>query len=129
MWIGNIDRCWETTQEVWSRRDAAAAAKAEKKNAPGQGGVMVHGESSKSKFVEEHAVEDLFLFSDVLNANGNLGGGGKKQTGGMGGRFYIGGGERRIDPVVEEMDPELTVRGRMHWVGVMKDWEWEPSLR
>jgi hypothetical protein len=36
-----------------------------------------------------------------------------------------GMGSKRMDPVTEEMDPELTVRGRMHWVGVMKDWEWE----
>jgi hypothetical protein len=78
MWIGNIDRCWEVMQEVWARRDAAAAKTVEE-NAPGQGGVMVHSEISKSK-------------------------------------------------CIEEMGPELTVKGRMHWVGVMKDWDWEPSL-
>jgi hypothetical protein len=26
------------------------------------------------------------------------------------------------------MDPELTVRGRLHWVSVMKDWEWESKF-
>jgi len=128
-WIGNIDRCWEVMQEVWARRDAAAAAKTEKENAPEQDEGMVHGESSKSKFVEDLVTGDLFSFSDMLCTNGNLGGGGKKERGNLGGSFLVGGDQRRIDPVTEEMDPELTVRGRMHWLGVIKDWEWEPSLR
>lgn len=30
---------------------------------------------------------------------------------------------------VEELDFEQTVRGRHHWVGVMKDWDWEGKFR
>lgn len=38
---------------------------------------------------------------------------------------------RREELTTEEMDmdPEYTVRGSMHWVRVMKDWEWELPLR
>ena len=30
-----------------------------------------------------------------------------------------------IVPIVEELDFEQTVRGSHHWVGVMRDWNWE----
>jgi hypothetical protein len=128
MWIGNVDRCWEVMQEVWNRRDADARLKAEHARAKRAGsGGMVHSESSKRKFEEEMAMEDLFSFSDMLNANGASPRSERKTPrnslsmgSGMGQN-----GKRRMDPVTEEMDPELTVRGRMHWVGVMKDWEWE----
>ena len=131
MWIGNIDRCFEVMQEVWSRRDTAAAEKAQKENQrrPGQGAGMIHSESSKRKFEEELAMEDLFSFSDMLNSNTMLGGvGNKKQRNSLSG--YSRPDQKKLererqDPITEEMDPELTVRGRLHWVGVMKDWEWE----
>lgn len=28
----------------------------------------------------------------------------------------------------EELDPEFTVRGRLHWVGVMREWGWESEF-
>lgn len=31
-------------------------------------------------------------------------------------------------PIVEELDFEQTVRGSHHWVGVMRDWNWEVLL-
>jgi hypothetical protein len=36
-----------------------------------------------------------------------------------------GKGKKTEEMVTEDIDPEFTVRGRLHWVGVMKDWEWE----
>jgi hypothetical protein len=30
--------------------------------------------------------------------------------------------------ISEIMDPEMTVRGKLHWAGVMKDWNWEVVL-
>jgi len=138
MWIGNVDRCWEVMQEVWSRRDADAAIKSEVANAKraGSGGMgMVHSEDSKRRFEEELAAESNgFSFEDMLN--GNTGGGGERKTSRDQSQSHNhnqlltsahGGGtaRNRMDPVTEEIDPELTVRGRMHWVGVMKDWEWE----
>ncbi|KAH7311123.1 fungal-specific transcription factor domain-containing protein [Rhexocercosporidium sp. MPI-PUGE-AT-0058] len=132
MWIGNIDRCWEVMQEVWSRRDAAEAARnaAEKgKMKPGMS-MMVHSESSKRKFEEELAMDDVFSFSDMLNGTSSAG---KRQRNGrsLSGTFSPNGGMERKrvhEPVDEEMDFDVTVRGRMHWVGVMKDWEWEILL-
>lgn len=133
MWIGNIDRCWEVMQEVWSRRDAheaALAAAAEKgRQRPGAGSAMVHSEVSKRKFEEELTLDEGFSFSDMLNGSSTPIV--KKHRNSFGGSFPTAAGpfqKRRLEPVTEEMDPEVTVRGRLHWVGVMKDWEWESKF-
>ena len=131
MLIGNIDRCWEVMQEVWSRRDAFWKAKEEKENQrrPGYGMGMVHSEISKRKFEEELAMDDMFSFSDMLNSNSTLNGGGaKKQRKSVSGSFSTTPRRRQEEPITEDMDPEFTVRGQLHWVGVMKDWEWESML-
>jgi hypothetical protein len=118
MWIGNIDRCWEVMQEVWSRRDAAEAAKTAAERAKQRPG-MVHSESNKRKFEEEEG----FSFEDMLN--------GKRQRtsfcgpGGGGFERLVMERKRVHEPAEEDMDSELTVRGRLHWVSVMKEWEWE----
>ena len=130
MLIGNIDRCWEVMQEVWSRRDSFWKAKEEKENQrrPGYGMGMVHSELSKRKFEEELAMDDMFSFSDMLNSNTTAGGGAKRQRNGVGGSFSSALRRRQQEPITEDMDPEFTVRGQLHWVGVMKDWEWESML-
>ncbi len=117
MWIGNIDRCWEVMQEVWTRRDEAQAAKiaAEKaKQRPG----MVHSESSKRKFEEE--VSEGFSFEDMLSGK-------RQRTNFSGPGFERSMMERKRvhEPAEEDVDSELGVRGRLHWVSVMKEWEWE----
>ncbi|CZT48551.1 probable acriflavine sensitivity control protein ACR-2 [Rhynchosporium secalis] len=131
MWIGNIDRCWEVTREVWARRDAAEAARsaAERgKMKPGMS-MMVHSESSKRKFEEEMAMDDSLSFSDMLH--GSSSSKRHRHSRSLSGTLSpMGRLERKRvhEPMDEEMDPELTIRGRMHWVGVMKDWEWEILL-
>ncbi|KAG9233746.1 fungal-specific transcription factor domain-containing protein [Amylocarpus encephaloides] len=125
MWIGNIDRCWEVMEEVWSRRDAAEIAQAERENQRRpRHDMMIHSELNQRKFEEEMAMEDIFSFSDMLNTNIPGGSGRQKARSGMNGQA-VAPQNRRQEPTTEEMDPEVTVRGRMHWVGVMKDWDWE----
>ncbi len=125
MLIGNIDRCWEVMQEVWSRRDAFWKAKEEKENQrrPGYGMGMVHSEISQRRFEEELAMDETFSFSDMLNSSTIVNAAAKKQKN----KSSLSGTPRRREqePVTEDMDPEFTVRGELHWVGVMKDWEWE----
>ncbi|KAM3065002.1 hypothetical protein ACMFMG_001210 [Clarireedia jacksonii] len=131
MWIGNIDRCWEVMQEVWSRRDAVAREKEQEmmRKAGKRDAGMVHSQGSMRKYEEELA-NDGTSFSDLLNDTGILSRwaspvGHRRSLSAQGG---LGDVKRRQEPITEEMDPELTVRGRLHWVGVMKDWEWEILL-
>jgi len=117
MWIGNIDRCWEVMQEVWSRRDAAQAAKDAAEKAK-QRPSMVHSESSKRKFESE--LEEGFSFEEMLT--------GKRQRTSFSaqGSFERPVERKRVhEPDEVDGDEEFGVRGRLHWVGVMKEWEWE----
>lgn len=139
MWIGNIDRCWEVMTEVWSRRDSALKAREamNQRQRPGMGQAMIHSERSKRKFEEELAYDDMFSFSDMLNSTGggpmikkSRIGGGMVMEMPMGSVMGRETGKRRsvAESITEEIDLELTVRGRLHWVGVMKDWGWEVLL-
>jgi hypothetical protein len=120
MWIGNIDRCWEVMQEVWSRRDAAKAAKDAAEKAK-QRPSIVHSESNKRKFESE--IEEGFSFEEMLT--------GKRQRTSF---STQAGFERPMErkrvhePDEVDGDEEFGVRGRLHWVSVMKEWEWEILL-
>jgi hypothetical protein len=129
MWIGNIDRCWEVMQEVWVRRNRAERAKAEQESMrrPRREEIM-QAENSKRKFEEEIALDDGFGFSDRTNESEMAH---KRHRSSFSGAFsgsFAPQGKRRPEPVTEEMDPDLTVRGSLHWVGVMRDWNWESKF-
>ena len=123
MWIGNIDKCLVVTQEVWNRRDMAEAAK-EAAKLTQRRSMMMHSESSKRKF-EEEQMEDMFSFSDMLNGTSSSGSKRPRASFSMMQSGPSQPKKNKPDPIVEQMDPEMTVRGSLHWVGVMKEWGWE----
>ncbi|RDL40866.1 Zn2 DNA-binding protein [Venustampulla echinocandica] len=130
MWIGNIDRCWEVMQEVWARRDAAAAAYVEKENRHRSSGASNIMRLEASKRMLEDDLElcgDSFSCSDMLDPTMLSRNESERHKSTLN-RNFSGTWRRRLEPVTEEMDIEVTVRGRMHWVGVMKDWKWEVLL-
>lgn len=107
MWIGNIDRCWEVMQEVWSRRDLKVA------NTPLKQDKGTH----KRKVEIEHAPMGMVNYGSLTK------------------RLKDNSGHTALPPIlqrsgssVQELDPEMTVRGPLHWVGVMKDWSWESKF-
>jgi hypothetical protein len=123
MWIGNIDKCLVVTREVWNRRDMDQAAR-EAAKAAQRRPMMMHSESSKRKF-EEEQMEDMFSFSDIVGVANNSG---PKRARTSFSMMQAGPSQpkkNKSDPITEQMDPEMTVRGRLHWVGVMKEWGWE----
>jgi hypothetical protein len=127
MWIGNIDRCWEVMVEVWRRRDTVEQERAELANLR-KGSLraeIVHSEINKRKFEEECCLEEGFSFSDMLEDSSTVGAGGVGDMNMSDRQRSFSVKTRRQEPITEEMDPELTVRGSLHWVGVMKDWNWE----
>jgi hypothetical protein len=113
MWIGNIDKCWVVTQEVWQRRDDAQAAKV---STQPMWPSPIHPES-KRKFREDPM--DDFIFSDMLN------GAKKSRRSSVSVQSSLSSRKRSTDFIMEDLDPDMTVRGRLHWVGVMQDWGWE----
>ncbi|KAI4116055.1 MAG: hypothetical protein LQ345_003463 [Seirophora villosa] len=113
MLIGNLDKCWEVVKEVWRRRDTNASEgprlvqRAGNRRQSGGHGMpeQVQGECHFSKAgrkVQGICNNGLPMPPHVQR--------------------------RRMSETMEDLDAERTVRGKMHWVGVMKDWQWEILL-
>ncbi|KAL8802361.1 MAG: hypothetical protein Q9182_003850 [Xanthomendoza sp. 2 TL-2023] len=102
MLIGNIDRCWEVVKEVWDRRDADESEQARSAlrmvPSPRSKRQSPHGQSVRERPPRHFP------------------------------RIPPHGLKRRCSEMIEDLDEERTVRGRLHWVGVMKDWNWEVLL-
>ncbi|KAL2795918.1 fungal-specific transcription factor domain-containing protein [Aspergillus keveii] len=96
--LGSIDRCIEVVREVWARRDACEARKQQ----------------------------------EQLGRAGRSNNGG--QISGKDRAFYTGRGpvpsSRRSSAVspLENIEYDRTVRGRLHWVHVMQEWNWEGKI-
>lgn len=118
MKIGIIDRCFDVTKEVWGRRDAYEMASRPRQQ-PLRRGLSFDDQLAESRGFDPDLSE---LFGERQ----------RRST------FHMLKGSstnrpRRNsrDPSTGKIDQEFTVRGRLHWLGVMKDWNWEgqfPSL-
>ena len=129
MLIGNLDRCWEVVQEVWSRRDADEA----ERNHP-----RLHLSPSRMEAGSEiaGAMNQKRKFrgdQDILWDDGSDSeyGWAKRRATGEPSRSDVESGEVEYLPrrnsidTLEDITFDRTVRGRLHWIGVMKDWKWE----
>ena len=127
MLIGNIDRCLEVTREVWDRRNKAQAAQNREQCRRNAARVSASYASPllgmKRAFSAEE--QDAMSFFEWPNKLGSLK---RHATTGENGMPERGRGEhlrRQSIGALEDIEYEKTVRGRLHWVGVMKDWKWE----
>jgi hypothetical protein len=137
MRIGVIDKCALVTEEVWRRKNAYEAQ-------PGTSRRLVatselqpvrrRGEPLKrtrSGFEEADPGRKGMVYSWVEGDgahSGDCSGTGSPDSNSKadGERF-----PRRPKPLplnIGKMDPAYTVRGHLHWVGVMWDWGWESKL-
>lgn len=131
MRIGVIDKCALVTEEVWRRKNAYEAqpntsrklvATAELQPVRRRGEPL---KRTRSGFEDADPGRKGMVYSWVE---------------GDGGYSNDGSGTGSPDPMAEErfprrpkplplnigkMDPAYTVRGHLHWVGVMWDWGWE----
>ncbi|KAI9805024.1 MAG: hypothetical protein M1833_006327 [Piccolia ochrophora] len=136
MWIGNIDRCWEVVKEVWDRRDAFDAEKSARESALNEAfspeRLSPLDTLSKRKLsAEEMSPSDLFNWSEVTQ-DAFAAGKRRAASGDSGVPKALclpnSGGRSPLESQNDDMDYERTVRGSVHWVGVMKDWNWEILL-
>lgn len=134
MLIGNVDRCWEVVKEVWDRRDADEMEKLAQRHRRTasrlQAGYMYPGsERAKRKFQADEDDQGPWL-----DWNGNFGATKRRVTcDDMNlmediGMVDFAPRKKSID-MLEDIDFEKTVRGRLHWVGVMRDWSWEGEIK
>ncbi|KAL8640538.1 MAG: hypothetical protein Q9228_002556 [Teloschistes exilis] len=130
MLIGNLDRCWEVVKEVWDRRDAMESERARFPSRTTHAGRSnsVQGNSNKNMVYRQPSTGRVFGAVD-LEDDGSW----RKRQKSVEGRetatsAMANGPRQRSSETIEELEHERTVRGRLHWVGVMKDWEWEILL-
>ena len=132
MLIGNLDRCWEVIKEVWDRRDAHEADKRRQRHRRAGSQTMPNGFTSPTheRMKRKFKSEDDCLVPSPFDWPEGLGGVKRRTTT----QDFVGMdlGSVRMEPMrkssvqlVQEMDFKKTVRGRLHWLGVMKDWKWE----
>ncbi|KAH0548086.1 hypothetical protein GP486_008179, partial [Trichoglossum hirsutum] len=136
--IGNVDKCWEVTKEVWDRRDRHQMEKA-RSQSPMNDAVVPRSKSNspvplvKRKYSQDE-VEEIGRGGSPFHWRPDLRDSScRKRT--MSGdrgspRSFTAEGKSKnmlVDAsyVEEDMDYDLTVRGRLHWAGVMKEWDWE----
>ncbi|KAI4282880.1 MAG: hypothetical protein L6R38_002600 [Xanthoria sp. 2 TBL-2021] len=128
MLIGNIDRCWEVVKEVWDRRDADESEKARLAlrtvRSPRSKGRSAHGHSIRERPPRGFIVDEAGLSNDRSSGTRPQ----HVQETQMARNMPPSGLKRRSSESIEDLDYERTVRGRLHWVGVMKDWNWEVLL-
>ncbi|KAK3079293.1 hypothetical protein LTS18_005219, partial [Coniosporium uncinatum] len=124
MGIGVIDRCADVVQEVWRRRDDYQSASL-RKSVPVSTSMLRRGFTIAE---DEMDSPDLFGWGDCFGGGGDN----KKRRAAS---FAMDERPCRkrprkssADAVTGAVDPEFTVRGKLHWLGVMKDWNWEVLL-
>ena len=129
MLIGNLDRCWEVIQEVWKRRDADEAERNQAKLYPsgsrmGVGSGLSGLMNQKRKFKgEQDTLSDDGSDHEFAWAKRRVKGESPYSDAGTGEIEYLP--RRKSVDVLEDITFDRTVRGQLHWIGVMKDWKWE----
>ncbi|KAF2136581.1 uncharacterized protein K452DRAFT_313081 [Aplosporella prunicola CBS 121167] len=118
MVIGIIDRCLDICREVWARRDAYEARIRPR--------AKVATKASLKRNVighEEHHEDD----DEPVRWNENFVGKRRATIGPfeMPKAVHVKGQRRNSSDNTGVVNREFTVRGRLHWLGVMKDWGWE----
>jgi hypothetical protein len=127
MRLGPIEKCLEVTKEVWSRRDTYAAERMNLDN--------IRSDSFSLTLTRKRDIES---FSEEFQADDDV-------------SWLENRPKRRAledlsgysvpapSPAIEEpstsrssasgdvdfLEHAFTVKGRLHWLGVMKDWDWE----
>ncbi|KIX10296.1 uncharacterized protein Z518_01378 [Rhinocladiella mackenziei CBS 650.93] len=175
--IGNVNSCWNVVQEVWNRRDAYEAEKANRllrrytsRGVPGGNFVPPVINMPPGLKRKAHTADNITEEEVLLNQNQDPGQGQNLQAGNSMNGVLLGDEldaagrvlkrrvtvdstshgmamsnmgssasgsyltsmatvpQRRLGGDVmspDQLEPEYTVRGKLHWLGVMTDWHWE----
>lgn len=143
--IVNVASCWQIVQEVWSRRDEHVKAQmlglgpksANNRSFPGTQYIPPNlkrkttmpekSERTERSFVETgHPDHDFFVDHGgrPIKRRLTFDTTGPEKIPSMA-RQMTFTNRRTADAPISNIDPEYTVRGHLHWLAVMKEWQWE----
>lgn len=131
MKLGLIEKCIDVTKEVWCRRDAYASELSALNSMPSDSSPSnTTSKRDFDSFLEDFQVEGDFCWLDA---------GPKRRALDPLTSYAVAVSHSVIqqptlkressDGITEYLEHEFTVKGRLHWLGVMKDWEWEGKSR
>ena len=120
MKIGNIDKCLDVVREVWERRDSHEAQISRNQ-------VFVPDSSIQASDIPTTIIKrsigfggDLYDRDSQISIDGTRGGLYTPSDASRPGHM-----RRESSTKEEKLDPDLTVRGSLHWARVMQDKDWE----
>ena len=143
--IGNVVICYKLVREVWRRRDAHEAMQAQQRFERYASRGMPNGATATSQIsngkrrafsmnVPDHhslasALHDFQQDQTLHAMHRDPTHGAFNSQHRTSHSWYATASPRLVrlvsDPGPNNIDPEYTVRGPLHWVGVMTDWKWE----
>ncbi|KAF3285401.1 hypothetical protein TWF970_010458 [Orbilia oligospora] len=133
LWIGNIDRAWDIVREIWTRRDSYVGEKQGVSMVTDMDYTIRSHISSNSSTPAPTGIEDPTMFLDFQKLNEDLNGS-PSQTEMIWAGSVTGPDMRRSSPTpgtrvkgleMDEWDYETSIRGRLSWVGLCAEWQWE----
>ena len=119
MKIGNIDKCLEVVKDVWERRDSHEAQRLRNKAFVPDSNIQASDIPTTIIKRSINTGDDPYDCDNRICIDGTRRG---LQTSSDTSRL---GQMRECSAKEEKLDFDLTVRGRRHWAGVMKDKDWE----
>ncbi|PWW73671.1 hypothetical protein C7212DRAFT_216691, partial [Tuber magnatum] len=131
LWIGNVSKAWEVMKEVWARRDKFwESQEAIQRYSLSPTGTRFCSPTLDAPIykrtispVESEMEEEVYGWGGAaLGENSDMEPKRRAVTDDFSVGPGVGGGNTPSEILAEH---EMSVRGKLHWVGVMKDWEWE----
>lgn len=142
--IMNVTSCWQIVQEVWARRDEHQAKQRLGSSRPGSSsnpnfsGPPFIPPGLKRKTTMPEGAQDQFLVEASHTNQGFMVEHGdraskRRLTFDMPGAERMSQKGRQMpftnrrpgDAPISNIEPEYTVRGHLHWLAVMNEWQWE----
>ncbi|KAJ9654767.1 hypothetical protein H2198_006206 [Neophaeococcomyces mojaviensis] len=144
--IVNVSSCWKIVQEVWRRRDMHIQEQARGLASRSFGkhvslGLLIplnlRRRMQPAEAIADDALFDISGHGDMLFQDYDNGSTNRRFTSNPSRLLESGIASsgrpsplprRRTDITISNLDPEYTVKGNLHWLGVMDDWNWEGEL-
>ena len=121
--IQNIDKCWVVVKEVWERRDNREQERRRQRHRAAADHLLTGYIPTKCIRRKPSSGDDGV---HDASTDGSVGKARQRTKRSPSGKWKLGmPGKESSSVATGGLEYEMTVRGDLHWAGVMKDWKWE----